>query len=93
MDATGLLIRIYGEKSGDQWSLINLEFSLAAQADTLEEAKSILASQIKEYVVDAVSGQDRPYAGVLLSRRAPAKYWVKWWLGMLRARFGGRSNK
>ena len=92
MDAQNLLLRIYGERTDGQWSLINLEFSLAAQAETLEEAKAILASQIKEYVADAITGEDRAHAGQLLSRRAPLKYWVKYWLGMLRCRVMGRSS-
>lgn len=76
-----LLLRVYGEKSEGQWSLINLEFSLAAQADTFEEAKAILESQIREYVNDALTGEDRDHAFVLLHRRAPFKYFVKFWLG------------
>jgi hypothetical protein len=73
-------------------SLINLDFSLAAQADTLEEAQVLLRSQIKDCVVDALHGQDRAHASGLLSRRAPLKYWVKWWLGVFRARVSGNSG-
>ena len=74
-----LLLRIYGEQTDGQWSLINLEFSLAAQAETFEEAQRILESQIKEYVHDALVGEDRAYARELLTeRRAPAKYWIKY---------------
>lgn len=95
MKTSRLLLRIYGEKIDGQWSLINLEFSLAAQADTLEEARRILESQIKEYVHDALVGQDRAYARELLTqRRAPAKYWIKYWFGVARSRlFGSVSDQ
>lgn len=93
MKANRLLLKIYGEKCDSQWSLISLDFSLAAQADTIEEAKSILESQIKEYLVDALNGPDKEHAHVLLSRRAPVKYWVKWWAEIIRAKLVGRSNQ
>lgn len=80
MKPASLLLRVYGEKSEGQWSLVNLEFSLAAQADTLEEAKTLLESQIKEYLHDALTGQDRAYASDLLRRPAPVKYWFKYFV-------------
>lgn len=79
MKANRLILRIYGEQSDGQWSFICLDFSLAAQADTIEEASALLKSQIKEYLIDALEGQDREYAPQLLKRRAPLKYWAKWW--------------
>jgi hypothetical protein len=93
MKATRLILRIYGEKSDGQWSLICLDFSLAAQADTIEEAKAILRSQIREYLMDAVMGQDREYAFQLLSRRAPLKYWLKWWYGLAVRCIVGHADK
>ncbi|MES2164545.1 MAG: hypothetical protein V4476_25605 [Pseudomonadota bacterium] len=93
MKTSRLLLRFYGEKMDGQWSLINLEFSLAVQAETLEEARRILESQIKEYVRDALVGEDRTFARELLTaRRAPAKYWIKYWLGIARRRLFGRTN-
>lgn len=93
MKPASLLLRVYGEKSEGQWSLVNLEFSLAAQADTLEEARSILESQIKEYLHDALVGQDRPYAAELLRRPAPAKYWIKYWMSQAREVFSHSGSK
>lgn len=93
MKPSRLLLRIYGEQTDGQWSLINLEFSLAAQAETFEEAQRILESQIKEYVHDALVGEDRAYARELLTeRRAPAKYWIKYWFGIARIRLFGRAE-
>ncbi len=92
MKASRLLLKIYGERCDGQWSLICLDFSLAAQADTLEEAKLILAGQIKEYLTDALHGQDREFAPALLSRRAPLKYWLKWCLGIAQRKLLGHQN-
>lgn len=33
-----LLVRIYGERHGDHWALVSLDFGLAAQGATLDEA-------------------------------------------------------
>ena len=88
MNARRLLLKIYGEKNGDQWSLVCLDFSLAAQGSSHAEAKAILESQIREYLVDAI-GEDREHAPELLSRRAPMIYWIKWWIGYVCKKLGG----
>ena len=43
------LVRIYGEKHNDHWALVSLDFGVAAQGKTVEEALSRLDEQIKEY--------------------------------------------
>ena len=35
-----LVLRVYGERSNGQWSLICLDFNLAVQADTLPQASA-----------------------------------------------------
>lgn len=92
MKPKDLLLRIYGERSDDQWSLICLEFSLAAQADTLEDAQRLLSEQIVHYLRDATVGQDRAHADVLLRRPAPAKYWLKFWWHQLVSKYFGKVN-
>lgn len=87
MKPNNLILKVYGERRGSQWTLICLDFSLAAQADTLPQAKAILHSQIKEYLTDALEGQDREFAAALLTRRAPIKYFAKWWIGNLAFKF------
>jgi len=57
-----------------------LDFDLAAQADTLPEVKSLLEAQIKEYVFDALAGDDKGYADQLLTRRAPWFLWAQYYL-------------
>ena len=71
-----LFVHVLGERRGDQWSLLCLEFDLAAQSGTLEDAQARLREQIKAYLHDAMEGEDAPYARGLLLRRAPLRYWV-----------------
>ena len=92
MKASRLLLKIYGEQSEGQWSLLCLDFSLAAQADTLEEAQAKLKDQIKEYLHDALDGQDAAHAPQLLSRRAPLIYWAKWWYGIVKTSIVGIND-
>lgn len=79
MKPGNLLVRVYGEKQGDQWFLIALEFDLAVQSDSIEEARSKLSAQIHDYVNDALRGEDREFAEQLLARKAPLKYRLKYW--------------
>ncbi|KFC09018.1 hypothetical protein GTGU_01210 [Trabulsiella guamensis ATCC 49490] len=56
-----------------------LDLSLAAQADTMQEAMKKLDEQVKDYLTEARS--DPKYAEQLLSRKAPLSLWVKYyWL-------------
>ncbi|MFT3754694.1 MAG: hypothetical protein QM769_01895 [Pseudoxanthomonas sp.] len=74
-----LLLHCYFEKDGDQWLAFCLDFTLVAQARTLEEAAEKLRHQMLEYVHDATVGEDRPHAAYLLRRRAPMNYWFKFY--------------
>jgi hypothetical protein len=56
-----------------------LDFNLAAQGDSFEEAKSKLEAMIADYVYDALAGEDKPYAAQLLARRAPLSFWLKYY--------------
>lgn len=84
MKSFPLVLRVYGEKRNGQWSLICLDFNLAAQAETLDGAKHSLQSQIVSYLQDALDGGvDADHADYFLHRRAPLKYWVKFYLARL----------
>lgn len=74
-----LLVRCYAKRDGDLWVAFCLDFSLGAQANSLEEAKQKLDEQIREYVYDALAGEDREHAEYLLNRRAPLAYWLRYW--------------
>lgn len=54
-----------------------LDLSLAAQGDSLQEAKEKLESQIKDYLDEIVAEPE--YARQLFRRRAPLSMWLKYW--------------
>ncbi|MEQ3658640.1 MAG: hypothetical protein ABNH21_06760 [Glaciecola sp.] len=78
MKATNLTLRCFGEKQNGQWSIVCIDLCLAAQAKTEEEAKAKLAAQIKDYICDALIGDDQEYADELLSRKAPMSLLLKY---------------
>ena len=63
-------------QDGNVWVASCLDFDLAAQGDTLEEAKASLEAMIVDYVNDALVGEDRIHAERLLRRKAPLKEWL-----------------
>ncbi len=62
-------VKIYGEYFKEQWSVMCLDFCLAAQGDTEVEALAILHAMLKEHL--EICNCDVPVL-------APDKYWVKW---------------
>lgn len=72
MKAQDLIARCMAWRQSDgQWVAVCIDYSLAAQGDTLAEAKSRLHSQIESYVRDALT-VDAAHADQLLTRKAPA---------------------
>ena len=59
---------------------------LYAVGDSLEEAKAKLASQVEEYLFDALEGEDRAFAPALLLRCALVRDWVEYSALELRGR-------
>lgn len=78
-----LLVRIYGERHGDHWALVSLDFGLAAQGATLDEAFKRLDGQIKDYIFDATVGEDKEFDDSLLKRKAPIEFFFKYYLAVL----------
>jgi hypothetical protein len=83
-----LVLRCYAENVSGQWQAFCLDLSLASQADTFEEAQGKLRAMIAEYVYDALSGEDRLHADMLLSRKAPWRDRVKYHAYVALHRFG-----
>jgi len=79
------VLRCYAEKEAPGvWVALCLDFDLAAQAETLEQARAHLDAMITEYVDDALTGEDRDHSAALLNRRAPWRYWLRfYWLSLL----------
>lgn len=88
-----LLVHCYCERNDDVWLAFCLDFTLVAQAETLDEAMRKLDSQIREYLHDATIGDDRPHAKYLLTRRAPLAYWLKFWLTYAQQRWHNSGRR
>jgi hypothetical protein len=74
-------IRCYARREAPgAWVALCLDFDLAAQGETFEEARNHLDGMITEYVADALTGPDRDHAASLLNRRAPWRYWLHYYL-------------
>lgn len=59
MKPRDLMIRCLAMREGDHWVAICLPFDLAVQAATVQEARLKLDEQIRDYLVDALGGEDR----------------------------------
>ena len=68
-----LILRCYANKSDGQWQAFCIDYCLAAQGDSFTEVKQKLENQINEYLYDALVGEDIEFADYLLSRKAPLK--------------------
>ena len=74
------VLRCYAEREEpDVWVALCLDFDLAAQGETLEQAREHLDAMINDYVEDALTGEDRDHAAALLNRRAPWRYWLRFY--------------
>ena len=86
LHASQLLLRFYVERVGDQWQAHCIDLDLAAQGDSMEDAQRKIAAMAVSYLVDAL-GPDIEHADVLLLRRAPLRYVLKYhWLTFLQRR-------
>ncbi|WP_424407832.1 hypothetical protein [Pasteurella sp. PK-2025] len=85
------LIRCMAYKKGNLYIAVCLDLSLAAQADTMNEAIEKLDSQIRDFVEEVSS--DPQYASQLLNRPAPLSLWVKYyWFKFLSAKNGNKNG-
>jgi hypothetical protein len=89
----GLTVRCIVEPKDGQWQAFSLEFGLAAQAETREDAKGRLDLMIRSYVHDALVGEDREHAHELLKRRATWSVYFRYYLSCIFFKAGSRSNQ
>ncbi len=68
------------KKHDGYWSARCLDFSLYATGDTLAEAKQKLATEIDDYLFDAIEGDEQQNAAHLLLRRADYQEWLLFYL-------------
>jgi predicted RNase H-like HicB family nuclease len=62
MNPKQLIIKCYAKQEEGVWVAVCLDFNLAAQGDSFDEAKAKIESMIAEYVYDALAGNDTTYA-------------------------------
>jgi hypothetical protein len=89
----GLTVRCIVEPKNGQWQAFSLEFGLAAQADSREDAKRRLDLMIRSYVHDALVGEDREHAHELLTRRATWSVYFRYYLSCIFSKAGSMSNE
>lgn len=70
MSSNPFVLLCYAQKKGGLWIAACPQFTLAAQGADFDEAKGKLESQIKSYIIEALT-IDREHAAELLGRRAP----------------------
>ena len=87
-----LLVRCMAQHDGTQWVAVCLDFSLAAQGSTLDEARLRLHEQIEAYVREAFT-IDRQHAAQLLTRRAPLRDRIVYRVARLLSRLHSRSQR
>lgn len=88
----GLTVRCIVEPKDGQWQAFSLEYGLAAQAESMEEAKCRLDRMIRSYVYDALVGEDRDHAHELLSRRATWRVYVRYYVSSVLSAFSAKSE-
>jgi hypothetical protein len=75
-----LVLRCYAEQDNDgSWFAICLDLNVYARGDDFQEVQNKLSRRIHEYVSEAL-GEDSQYIGSLIPRKAPAYFWIKYWL-------------
>jgi len=77
MNPKQLVIKCYAKQEEGVWVAASLDFGLATQSDSFEDAKRKLEEQIQFYVEEAL--QDKEFGGQLLSRRAPLSSWIEYY--------------
>jgi len=66
-----IVLRCYGKKQDNQYVAVCIDLCLAAQGNSMEDARKKLFDQIHDYLYDAIEGKDSDHADYLLSRKAP----------------------
>lgn len=77
-----LVLRCMALRKNGYWVAMCLDLDLAVQADTAEQAKSLLREQMRSYVTEAFT-VDAEHTVQLLTRKAPRRYFamyyaIKW---------------
>jgi len=82
-----LIVHALFRKRGHQYEGFTLEFGLAVQASSSVDARHKLERIIISYLDDALIGEDRSHAEMLLARRATAKVYALYYYTRLKSFF------
>ena len=74
-----LIIRCYGEKKGNKWIGVCLDFNLATEANSSDELVRKMSEIIKSYIETVLATKDKGSIPALLSRKAPLRDWFKYY--------------
>lgn len=85
MKPKDMVLRCYAEQQGSVWVTVCIDLCLAAQADSLAEAKDKMHSQLQEYLEDAF-GRHSDHFEDLMDRPAPLSQIFKYHLIRVRNR-------
>lgn len=85
MKTRELTLRCYGEEKNGIWSVVCIDLCLAAQADTADMAREKLELQIRDYICDALVGEDKEHSVELLDRKAPLSLIAKYYYIAMRS--------
>lgn len=79
MKSNELILKCYAEYKDSCWQAFCLDFDLAVQSETFEDARKKLQDAVSDYVYDALAGEDKEHAQALLRRRAPYRMYLKFY--------------
>jgi hypothetical protein len=75
-----LLLRCYAEEKWGHWQAFCLDLGVAAQGESEAVVCGKLNAMIREYLHDALTGEDREYAEYFLTRKASFNQWARYYL-------------
>jgi hypothetical protein len=87
-------VRCLIEHRGGQWQGFSLEYGLAVQGTSQRDVQRRLERVILSYIHDALVGEDREHADLLLSRRATFAVYCRYYYFRLLSylRFGSNGS-
>lgn len=74
-----LVIKCYGERKGDKWIGVCLNFNLITEADSSEKLIKKMNGIIQSYLETVFDTEDKNSIPSLLSRKAPLRDWCKYY--------------
>ena len=85
------VFRCYAKHTGGLWVACCIDLTLAAQAETLTEAKRKLHAQMVDYIREAYT-IDRAHTAALMNRKAPLVSRLEYYVACLFGHLGKVKN-